>query len=78
MWKLLARTQTHFLRTLSIGKTDRYRNTECEVVWNNANMKKLKDLENDLSQCNFVHHKSHIDCRGIESRPLERGWNFTN
>jgi hypothetical protein len=44
-----------------------------EVVWNNANRKKLKYLENDLSQCHFVHHKSHIDCRGIESRLLERG-----
>jgi hypothetical protein len=45
---------------------------ECEVLWNNANRKKLKYLENDLTQCHFVHHKYHIDCRGFESRPLER------
>jgi hypothetical protein len=52
--------------------------TEFEVVWNNANRKKLKYLENDLSQCHIVYHKSHIDCCGIESRPPEGGWNLTN
>jgi hypothetical protein len=36
-----------------------------EVVRNNCNRTKLKYLENDLSQCHFFHHKSHMDCPGI-------------
>ena len=35
---------------------------------NNAKRKNLKYLENDLSQCHFVYHKSHTDWPGIVPR----------
>jgi hypothetical protein len=43
---------------------------ECEVVWDNGNRNKLMYLENDLFQCHFVNHKSHMDWPGIEPRPV--------
>jgi hypothetical protein len=32
--------------------------------WNDS--EKLKYLEKLLSQCQFLHHKSHMDCPGTE------------
>jgi hypothetical protein len=34
--------------------------------WNDADRGKPKDSEKNLSQCNFVYHKSHTDCPGRE------------
>ena len=32
----------------------------------------LKHLDKTLSQCHFVHHKSHTDWPGIEPGPLQQ------
>jgi hypothetical protein len=32
-----------------------------EPLWNDNDREKLKNLERNLSQCRFVHHKSHMD-----------------
>jgi len=42
-------------------------------VWGRALIeqyrKKHKYLEKNLFQCNFVHHKTHMGCLGIDPRP---------
>jgi hypothetical protein len=40
-----------------------------EHRWNETNRGKPKYSGKNLSQCHFVHHKSHKDRRGIESGP---------
>jgi hypothetical protein len=35
-----------------------------EQLWNDTDREKQKDLEKNLSQDNFNHHKSHMDCPG--------------
>jgi hypothetical protein len=41
-----------------------------ENVWNSADREKSKYSERNLSQCQFVDHKSHIDWSVIELGPL--------
>jgi hypothetical protein len=43
---------------------------ESEVVGDNGNRKILKYLEYDLSQCQFVYHKCHMDWPEIEPMPV--------
>jgi hypothetical protein len=46
-----------------------------EHRWNEIDRGKLKNSGKNLSQYHFVHHKSHMDCPGIEpgSPPWEAG-----
>lgn len=37
--------------------------------WNEADKRKQNYWEKHLSQCHFVHHRSHIGCPGIEPGP---------
>jgi hypothetical protein len=32
-----------------------------ELWWSDTDREKLKNLEKSLSQCHFIHHKSHMD-----------------
>jgi hypothetical protein len=43
---------------------------ECEVVRDNGKRKILKYLENELSQCYFIHHQCHMDWPEIEPMPV--------
>jgi hypothetical protein len=40
-----------------------------EHRWNGIDRVKPKYSGENLSQCHFVHHKSHMDWAGIEPRP---------
>jgi hypothetical protein len=37
-----------------------------EHYWNNTYRREPKKLRSILSQCHYVHHKSHMDFPGIE------------
>jgi len=37
-----------------------------EHWWNASDRGKLKDSEENLSQWHCIHHKSHLDCVGME------------
>jgi hypothetical protein len=41
-----------------------------EHQWNDTDLVRPKYLEKNLSQCHFVHLKSHTDWCGIEPEPL--------
>jgi hypothetical protein len=41
-----------------------------EPLWKDINRAKPKNSEKVMFQCNFVHHKSHIDWPGCEPWPL--------
>jgi len=47
----------------------RYERISTNLWWNDNDKGKLKFLEKNLSQCHFVHHKSHMDWPAIETRP---------
>jgi hypothetical protein len=40
---------------------DEYRHECGQLRWNDIDRAKLKNSERNLSQCQFVHHKSHMD-----------------
>ena len=40
-----------------------------EHRWNEIDRRKPKHLGKDLTQCHFLHHKSHMYCPGIEPGP---------
>ena len=42
---------------------------ELEQWWNDTDRGKRKYLERNLSQFQFVHQNSHMECRGIEPKP---------
>jgi hypothetical protein len=44
-----------------------------EHWWNKIDRGKLKYSEKNLSQCRFVHHKSHLERPGIEPGPPRLG-----
>jgi hypothetical protein len=51
-----------------------------EHCWNNTDREEPKKLRSILSQCHYVHHKSHMDFPGIERmarpRAVETHRNF--
>jgi len=44
-------------------------NMSIEQWWHDTNKGKSNYSEKNLFFCRFTHHKSHIDCRGVEPRP---------
>ena len=55
-----------------------YMKTNVERWWNDTDRRKLKCSEggNNLSQCHFIHHSSHMDWPGIKLGPVQ--WNCRN
>jgi hypothetical protein len=67
----MRRQEAFYLIILSTAKIYSIGDRYTELLWNDNGLEKLKQSQENPTQCRFFYHKYHMKWPGTEPRPLQ-------